>query len=366
MQNSENKLEQVAGLFAIPGHFLGARPHGRGHINDTFAVSFHREGKVVRYIFQRINSHVFKDPVKLMDNILRVTRHGGKTRQKGKQCLSLRATRDGQCLAVDDEGACWRVYDFVEQTICREKAASAEEAFQVGQGFGRFQQALCDLTGPRLHEVIPDFHNTPERYRALAKAVRLDPLGRARQCQREIDFALEREQDAGLLAKLAAEGSLPERICHNDTKINNLLLDASSGHWVCVIDLDTVMPGLVHYDFGDMVRTATFAAGEDESDPDLNRIHLDMFEALLQGYLEAAGSFLTPLEKELLPMGGRIITLETGVRFLTDYLLGDIYFKTSVPEHNLARCRNQLQRVRSIEANYEAMIEQTLRCRQSA
>jgi len=353
------KMKSIASLFAIPGDFLAAAPYGNGHINDTYAVSIRQGGTPLRYIFQRINHHVFQQPEKLMDNVLRVTRHirAGMDGipDASRRTLTVIPATDGRPFAKDDENCYWRVYVFVEEAHSRDTAEAPEHAFQAARAFGRFQKDVADLSTPRLHEVIPGFHHTPQRFEALENAINADSRGRVAACSREIDFAMARKTDAHLLTDLLAAGQLPERITHNDTKLNNVLRDNLTGEGVCVIDLDTVMPGLIHYDFGDMVRSATCTAAEDETDLRKVQVRFDLFEALLRGYLDAANDFLTPLEKELLPFSGKLITLEIGVRFLTDYLQGDIYFKTKRPEHNLDRCRNQFQRVCSIEEQLDEM-----------
>jgi hypothetical protein len=349
----------IATRFAIAGDWLDALPYGHGHINDTFAVRFNQAGTIVRYIFQRVNTRIFTQPEQLMENILRVTEHARAKRlghpDASRQALTVVPADDGQPWARDTEGGFWRVYYFVEGTLSRDTVQSADEAYQAARAFGLFQKDLADLPAPRLHETIADFHHTPKRFAALEAAIAQDPCGRVAQCAPEIEFALARQPDASLLVDLLATGELPERITHNDTKLNNVLLNAADGQGLCVIDLDTVMPGLVHYDFGDMVRTATCTCAEDETDLSRIQVRFDLFEALLRGYLSAAADVLTPREREYLPFSGKLITLEIGVRFLTDYLSGDVYFKTRRPGHNLDRCRNQFQRVRSIEAQLDAM-----------
>jgi len=352
-------MKHIADLFNIPGDFIDATPYGNGHINDTYAVIIRQGGTPLRYIFQRINHRVFQQPEKLMDNIQRVTRHihSGMNGipDASRRTLTVIPSADGRAFAIDGEKCFWRAYVFVEDAYSRDTVETPEHAFQAARAFGRFQKDVASLSAPRLHEVIPGFHHTPRRFDTLERAIDADAAGRAASCRQEIEFAMARKADASLLIDLLDSGQLPERITHNDTKLNNVLLDNRTGEGVCVIDLDTVMPGLVHYDFGDMVRSATCMAVEDETDLGKVQIRFDLFEALLRGYLDAANDFLTPLEKELLPFSGKLITLEIGVRFLTDYLQGDVYFKTKRPDHNLDRCRNQFQRVRSIESQLDEM-----------
>jgi len=356
---SDSVVGKVAEALMIPADFVSAEPYGNGHINDTYAVHLSQGGVPLRYIFQRINHNVFKRPDLLMQNIMRVTQEMHMRLQgdpdRTRKTLTVIPGRSGLPYVQDADGAFWRAYVFVERSCSHDEVKTPEQAFQAAKAFGAFQCALADLGGARLHEVIPGFHDTPMRMQALESAAASDCCGRASTCKDEIAFALDRRQDAGILIGMLRSGDLPERITHNDTKINNVLFDNRTGDGICVIDLDTVMPGLVHYDFGDMVRTATSTAAEDETDLSKVVVRFDMFEALLRGYLDAAGGFLTPEEKALLPFSGKLITLEIGVRFLTDYLQGDPYFKTKRPGHNLDRCRNQFQRVRSIESQYEKM-----------
>lgn len=355
-----DKVREVMAGFRIPADFRVAVPYGSGHINDTFAVTMSQGGVPIRYIVQRINSRIFKRPDLLMDNILRVTAAARKQMQPAedatRQTLTVIPSVDGLPYVCDLDGGYWRAYVFVENSCSHDEVKTAQQAYQAARAFGRFQQTVAEMGGERLHETIADFHNTPMRMVALEQAIKDDACDRAAGCKAEIDFALSRRDEACTLVNMLKAGELPERITHNDTKINNVLFDAGSGEGICVIDLDTVMPGLVHYDFGDMVRTAASTAAEDETDLSAVIVRLDLFEALLRGYLDAASGFLTPAEKEMLPFSGKLITLEIGIRFLTDYLQGDTYFKTKRPAHNLDRCRNQFQRVRSIDAQYEKML----------
>ncbi len=354
-------LKKVSKLFDIPGDFQFGMPYGSGHINDTYAVDFNQGGTDIRYIFQRINHNVFKQPEQLMDNISRVTTHIHDRLEElddtSRHTLTIIPSRDGKPWGKDADGNYWRVYIFVEKALSYDIIESEEQAYCAARSFGQFQSDLVDLKGPRLFETIPDFHNTPSRYAALEQAIAADSHGRAASCRAEIDFALGRKADASKLIDLMNEGKLQERITHNDTKLNNVLIDNLTGEGICVIDLDTVMPGLVHYDFGDLVRTSTSPAAEDETDLSKVFMHFNMFEALLRGYISTAGAFLTPLERELLPFSGKLITLEIGVRFLTDYLSGDVYFKTHRNGHNLDRCRTQFKLVESIEEQFDRMME---------
>ena len=356
---SQQEIRRLAGMFDIYGDFLVGTPFGNGNVNDTFQLTFDQGGIRLHYALQKINSNVFKDPVAVMENVARVTDHIlGKIRiahaETRKRTLRLLHAHDGKPYAFDTRGNCWRAYVFVEHARAYEVLETPEQAFRVAQGFGEFQKNLVDLPG-RLNETIPDFHNTPKRVNMLEAAVKADSCNRVKQVEREIDFVLSRKEECGKLLELNAEGSIPERITHNDTKANNILIDDLSGEAVCVIDLDTVMPGLSLYDFGDMVRSGTNPAEEDELDLNKVGMRFDMYEGLYDGFISSAGGFLTEAEKEMLPFSAKLITLEIGMRFLTDYLQGDVYFKTRRPKQNLDRCRTQFKLVESIEAQMNKM-----------
>jgi Phosphotransferase enzyme family len=348
-------LRAIARRFQIHGEFIAAEPYGGGHINDTYCVAFDQSGARVRYIFQRINHHVFKDPAALMGNIQRVTRHLGQKstgeHDQSRRVLTLISTRDDHSFHCDGEGNCWRAYFFIEKARTYDAVESPRQAFEAAKAFGRFQELLADLPAPRLHDTIPDFHHTPKRFAALETAIQIDAVNRAERARPEIEFALKRQAVTAVLL----EAGLPERVTHNDTKFNNVMLDDDTGEGICVIDLDTVMPGLALYDFGDMVRTTTSPAKEDERDLSRVTMQFSMFEALARGYLESAAEFLTPAEKRFLAFSGKLITLEIGLRFLTDFLGGDTYFKVHRENHNLDRCRTQFKLVESIERQEEQM-----------
>lgn len=341
--------------FDILGEFNSAEPYGSGHINDTYCVVFYQAGTPVRYILQRVNHKVFQDPISLMNNIQRVTSHLA-TKVKGdadwsRRALTLVQTRTGGYWHVDEEGNCWRTYLFVEKARTYDAVESPQQAYEAAKAFGRFQKMLADLPAPRLNDTIPDFHNTPKRFAALEEAIARDALGRLSLVRPEIEFALARRSITSVLL----DSGLPERVTHNDTKFNNVMLDDGTGEGICVIDLDTVMPGLALYDFGDMVRTTTSPAKEDETDLSKVKMRLPMFESLVRGYLASASEFLTPAERQQLAFSGKLITFEIGLRFLTDFLSGDVYFKIHRPNHNLERCRTQFKLVESIEQQEEQM-----------
>jgi hypothetical protein len=377
--------------FKLYGSYLESRPYGGGHINDTLVAAFSQAGTRIRYIFQRINQSVFKDPVKLMENISRVTEEQHRQLvDAGVPDVSRRALRvipakDGRPFLQDSQGGYWRCYLFIEGARSYDVIENPHQAYEAAKAFGAFQELVTHLPGPRLNETIPDFHNTRSRFERLRHVAttayfRVDgsssvatangdwsfggerPAMVATEGTRclstaaeEWSFIRDREEMVDVLHDLQKKGVIPERVTHNDTKLNNVMIDDATQTGICVIDLDTVMPGLALYDFGDLVRTATSPVAEDETDVAKVRLQMPMFEALVKGYLSSAHAFLTDAEKENLVFSGKLIALETGIRFLTDYLEGDVYFKTSHSRHNLDRCRTQLALVRSIEKQESEM-----------
>jgi aminoglycoside phosphotransferase (APT) family kinase protein len=358
---TKEAIAKVATGFRIYGSFIDSAPYGSGHINDTLAVSFSQSGTRVRYIMQRINQRIFKDPAALMENILRVTDEAtARLSEAGvpdasRRALSVIPALDGKPYVTDEEGNIWRCYPFIEGSRTYDIIRNTRQATEVAKAFGEFQRLVAGLKGPRLHETIPDFHNTRSRFGKLRAMVEADPHGRLAGARKEWEFLLEREGLVDVLLDLQARGEIPERITHNDTKLNNVMIDDATETGICVIDLDTVMPGLALYDFGDMVRTATSPAAEDETDLSKVRMQMPMFEALVRGYLATAGGFLNEAEKAHLAFSGKLISLEIGIRFLTDHLEGDVYFKIKRPGHNLDRCRTQLALAASIESQEEEM-----------
>lgn len=346
--------------FRFEGQFIGTAPYGEGHINDTFAVGFRREGRTRRYILQRINTNVFRDPGSLMENVAGVTEFlRRKIKATGgdpeRETLNLVPAKDGASFARDADGGCWRAYRFIEGTLTLQQPRNADDFYESARALGKFQLLLADYPAGTLHETIPRFHDTPNRMRQFRRALQDDILRRADGAREEIGFALEREAYAGLLTGLLKQKKLPLRVTHNDTKLNNILLDKATGKGLCLIDLDTVMPGLSLYDFGDSIRFGASTAAEDE--PDLSKVHFDpgLFEAFTKGYLETAGSVLTQEEIDLLPDGAKTMTLECGIRFLTDYLSGDVYFKTERERQNLDRCRTQFRLIAEMEEQWDDM-----------
>ena len=353
-------IQTIAGLFDLRADYVCGVPYGSGHINDTYRIEVDQAGLRVNYILQRVNSNVFKQPIALMENVKRVTDEALRVlREEGckdsyRRTLTLIPAKDGKCYSQDAEGNVWRVYTFIDRARTYDMIENPQQCVEVSRAFGNFQKLGANLPGEPLFETIPDFHNTTKRFHSFQNAVAADPLGRAKTVQREIEWFLSREEDCHKVVNYLASGELPLRVTHNDTKLNNVMLDDVTGEGICVIDLDTTMPGSSLYDFGDMIRTSTSPAAEDEKNTKLVTMRMEYFEALAKGYCEAA-TFLTPLEKELLPFSGKLLTMECGMRFLTDYLEGDTYFKIHRPEHNLDRTRTQIALVESIEQQMDAM-----------
>jgi hypothetical protein len=355
------RLLDISRQFQIHGEILHAEPCKVGHINETYTATYDQGGTPVRYIHQRINHEVFKQPAKVMENLLRVTTHlRRKLADSGAKDLTRRAltvipTQDGKAYHKTADGEYWRTFVFIERVRTFEAVESPAQAMEAGRAFGQFQSLLVDLPGRRLHETIPHFHNTRRRFESLMGAVQADKANRAAGAKTEIEWAMKQEPHVDTVLNALAKGRIPERITHNDTKFNNVMLDIESRKAMCVVDLDTVMPGTPLYDFGDMVRTTTSPTLEDELDLSKVGMRMPMFKALARGYIEAAGSFLTKNERALIACSGRLITLTIGLRFLTDYLDGDAYFRVHRPQHNLDRCRTQFRLVESIDRQQDAM-----------
>ncbi|MBE6388954.1 MAG: aminoglycoside phosphotransferase family protein [Lentisphaerae bacterium] len=354
----EFNIAEICKGFKVDGDFIEAARFGTGHINDTFKMR--TAGNT--YIMQRINTSIFREPEKLMDNFVRVSSHisGKIAAEKAvdptsrRRYLQVIMSHKNEPFFIDADGNFWRCYIYVDEARTYDVLEKSEQAFAAAKAFGAFQNDLADLPG-RLNETIANFHNTPSRFADLKAAARADKCNRLKEVAPELDFIMAREKEYSLLLNELAAGNVFERTTHNDTKLNNVLIDDVTGEGICVIDLDTVMPGLPHYDFGDMVRTGTSPAPEDELDLSKVGMRFEMFEALLRGFLSTAGNFLNAREKELLPFSGKLITLEIGMRFLTDYLSGDVYFKIHREKHNLDRCRTQIKLAQSIEAQFDAM-----------
>ena len=354
-------LQSAANAFDFGGPVLcDAHHYGEGHINDTFVVW--REDHSKRFILQRINTDTFTNPVGLMENVCGVTRHlRAKILAEGgdpaRETLNVIPTLSGSTCYLDADGGAWRAYDFVEDTICLQQVGSETDFRTVAETLGKFQNQLEDYPASTLHETIARFHDTPNRYANFEKALAADALDRAKNITSEIEFIHAREQDCYVLLDQLAAGEIPLRVTHNDTKINNVLIDATTGKGICVIDLDTVMPGLSAYDFGDSIRTGANDCAEDE--PDQSKVHFDLhlYEVFAKGYLSTAGASMSMAEKKSLAWGARLMTLECGIRFLTDYLEGDHYFHIAHPDHNLDRARTQFTLVRQMEEVFDQMLE---------
>jgi len=351
---TKHDLAEIVKHFWFEGNFLGADPYGFGHINDTYAACFQVDDTVRRYVLQRINHNVFKNPEELMRNIEAVTTHlrnkivatGGNSE---RETLNLIPTVGGETFYRSPLGNYWRGYTFIEDAQTYEVAEDLDHVYRAAWAFGRFQQMLSDFPADRLYETIPNFHHTATRFQAFVAAVERDVKNRASSVRSEIEFVEKRVGDTSVLVNLLDRGKLPERVTHNDTKFNNVMIDDETGSGICVIDLDTVMPGLALYDFGDMVRSGTNPAAEDEQDLSTVRMDVEIFDRVAKGYLDAAREFLTPTEVDYLPFSGKLMTFENGMRFLTDHLSGDVYFKIHRENHNLDRCRTQFKMVADME-----------------
>ncbi|MDR0668450.1 MAG: aminoglycoside phosphotransferase family protein [Treponema sp.] len=350
-------LRAVLDRFVIYGDVETIVPFGKGHINDTFVSTWNQGGTRPRYTHQRINERVFTRPDEVMGNILRVTRHIREKLEgledRSRRVLTVVPGRDGKPFVRDAEGGWWRSYCFIENARGGDLASSPEEAALLGKSVGLFQNQLADIGGERLIETIPGFHNMETRYTRFHQALQKDEFGRAGGCRGEINFLLENEKRGSLLIRSLWEGTIPERICHNDTKMNNILLDESTGEALCVIDLDTVMPGTSLFDLGDLIRTVTARVPEDAQDLSGAGFDMVLFRALVEGYLSEARSFFIPAEYELIRESGRSMTQIMALRFLTDYLEGDHYYHTERPLHNLDRCRSQIALIRSMDSQWE-------------
>ena len=362
-QGREFPPESIFHQFAIAGEFVKAEPFGNGHINTTYRSTWNQAGKLRYYTHQRINDKVFLKPDEVMENILRVTHHiAEKLKNSGnndscRRVLTVIPSRDGRPWVRDAGGGWWRTYNFIENTHTLEITSSPDEAGFLGKSIAHFQLQLADLGGGRLHETIHDFHNMEKRYQRFYDALSKDCKARVKHVQPEIEFMKQNEWRGAVLVRALREGVLPERICHNDTKINNILIDDESSQALCVIDLDTVMPGTSLFDVGDLIRTVATRAGEDEQDLSKVEFDLTFFEAILEGYISEAIKFLSQPELSLLCEAGRNITQIMGLRFLTDYLDGDHYYHIARPDHNLDRCRTQIALIRSMDKNWEKALK---------
>ena len=363
IEGADNRsLEDAVYAFGFGNQCSYVKPFGEGHINETYAVYMpkHDGNDVPLYVLQRININVFKNPDQVMDNIFGVTeylrsiirRDGGDL---DRESLSYIKTKSGDSYFEDEKGQPWRCLHYVPNSVCYQQVEKPEQFYQSALSFGHFLKQLGDYPAESLYETIPQFHDTRKRFRDFEDAQRKDVKNRARLCRQEIDFVLSRKDDCGVLMNQLEEGKLPLRVTHNDTKLNNILFDQDTDKGLCIIDLDTIMPGLAANDFGDSIRFGASTAEEDEQD--LDKVHFDisLYDIYVKGYLEMAKDVLTPEEIKSLPWGARLMTLECGMRFLADFLQGDVYFKTAYPEHNLVRARTQFRLVKEMEEQFSEM-----------
>ncbi len=352
-------IESIISNFDIDGEIIHSEPYGCGHINDTYAVYFERETKPpIRYILQRINSEIC-DAKELMENICLVTDYlkerivaeGGNP---FTGTLTIVRTKDNKPYFYDGNGNYFRVYIFIENTVSYQSAATEVVLENAGKAFGHFQKLLFDFDAGKLHEVIPDFHNTVKRFDALKESIEKGIPDRVESAKKEIDFALNREKYCNIIVSRLGK-DVPVRVTHNDTKLNNILMNPDTGESVCIIDLDTIMPGSLLYDFGDSIRFGANTALEDETDLSKVNFSMEMFKAYTKGFMSEMGQYMTDAEKELIPLSCILMTYEVGIRFLADYLVGDTYFKTTHETHNLERARNQFKLISDMEEKIDEM-----------
>lgn len=345
-------MEKVLQHFRFDGNPIECKPFGSGHINRTFRVVCD-SGK--RYTLQRINTNAFRKPEQLIENIAAVTHFIRKKTDGQMETIHLLSSTDGKKYYIDEEDNFWRCYDYIAKGLCLDMPRSTEDFYQAAIGFGTFQNVLSDFPADTLHETIPHFHDTVDRYRQLRESVEEDAVGRVHDVQKELKFLFDHEEELTTLCRMLDEGKLPLRVTHNDTKLNNVVLDAETGKARCVIDLDTVMPGLSACDFGDAIRFGASTAAEDEKDLSKVSINLDMYRAYLKGYMEACGKSLTKEEIDVLPLSVKVLTGELATRFLKDHIDGDVYFAIHRENHNLDRARTQIELVKDIERKWDDM-----------
>ena len=354
----EKFLRNICNQFNINGEFQSYKQITYGHINSTFLVKFLEEGNVKEYIVQRINSYVFKNPFAVMSNIQAVTNHINKKNEKSSSkinTLNFHPSSQGFCFYLDENDDFWRVSDFIKNSKTINETDNLKIIEEAGLAFGEFQQYLADMPADQLYEIIPQFHNTQNRYKIFKDTLMADPQKRSKEVLTEIEEYLNLEDLATTMHKMQTSGQLPLKVTHNDTKCNNVLFDKDTNKRLCVIDLDTVMPGLLGFDFGDAIRFIANTCKEDETNLDLVTIDFQKYKAFTKGFLQAVGKSLTENEKNTLALGAITMTVECGVRFLTDYIDGDKYFKTEYPDHNLDRARCQLKLAKEMQKNYKTM-----------
>lgn len=349
MTDIDPKLAAIVDQFAIDGDVKGITAYGDGHINVTFLINTDQH----RYILQKMNTDIFPDTVHLMRNIELVTAY---LRSKNQETLDIVPTKDGASYIENEEvDGAWRIYKFIEGTISYNLVPNADVFRESGAAFGEFQNFLAGFDASQLTETIAHFHDTPSRFRDFKAALEADKMGRAETCKPEVDFFLAHEDQYSRIMDGLADGSVPLRVTHNDTKLNNILFDKTTGEGLCVIDLDTVMPGLAANDFGDSIRFGANHCAEDEADLSKVNFSMELFEIYTKGFLQAAGEAFTPLEKQTLPWGAKLMTMECGMRFLADYLEGDHYFHINYETQNLNRARTQFKLTADMERNWDAM-----------
>lgn len=359
MQNHKRQLE-IIGHFALDGTVVAIRDYGSGHINETYLVKIDHNGAKAQYILQQVNTDVFQNIDQLMENVMGVTTYlKARIEEAGgnpeRETLQLILTRDGKSYYQDEDGRCYRMSYFIKGAVSYDEVERPEDFYESALAFGNFQYMLSDYPAETLHETIPDFHHTGKRFTAFCQAVKDDIWGRAAYVQEEIAFVMARAAEMTALTDLLENGELPLRVTHNDTKLNNVMIDTNTGKGICVIDLDTVMPGSSLYDFGDAIRFGANTAAEDEKDLSKVTLDLNLYEWYVKGYLEGCKGSLTEWELQLLPLGAKMMTLECGMRFLTDHLQGDTYFKIHRENHNLDRCRTQFALVKDMEEKWNEM-----------
>ncbi|WP_230398432.1 phosphotransferase enzyme family protein [Novisyntrophococcus fermenticellae] len=359
-QVTEVKLEDAIASFRFQGSLVSCETYGSGHINDTYLLQFDAADRYKKVILQRINTDVFSNPGELMENIQKVTAYLRERIQENggdpeRETLNIIPTHEGKAYYESADKECWRAYQFIRNAASYDQVEKPEHFYESARSFGNFQYLLADYPAGTLHETIMGFHDTKARFQMFLKAVKEDIMGRACKAQDEIRFLLERKEISDCFSRLLSRKEIPLRVTHNDTKLNNIMLDKSTGKGICVIDLDTVMPGLAMNDFGDSIRFGASTAAEDETDLDKVSCSMELYELYTRGFLEGCRGRLTPREVELLPMGAKVMTYECGLRFLTDYLQGDTYFKIHREHHNLERCRTQLTLVKDMEEKWETM-----------
>ena len=360
--NPLNNARVAYEYYELPGELVDIQPLGNGLINKTYQITHTHENEEKQYVLQAINHDIFPNVRGLMENIEKVTtylreKYEAEGRDAARETLRVIRTKDGHLTANLDNGTYWRIYDSVKNSYSLDKVESPEQFYITAKAFGRFAYDLNDFDASQLVEVIPQFHDTRNRYRQLEEGIREDRVGRVKEVQEEIAFIQNRKADCFLLYDLLDEGVLPLRVTHNDTKLNNIMFDSETKEPLCIVDLDTVMPGLVLFDFGDSIRFGANDCAEDE--PDLSKVNFDfdLYETYVKGFIEGTNGILTEAELEYLPWGARVITLEQGIRFLTDYINGDVYYATTRPGQNLDRARTQLKLVQDMENVWDKMVE---------